>query len=179
MKRVHRFASIASTQTRARELAEAGAPAWTVVRADRQSAGRGRMDRRFSSGPGGLYLTVVLRPRMKPTGLARFSLKTGRLMTKTIAALSGVKTKVKEPNDVLALCADGRWRKVAGILIEASGGRTSLDWVAVGIGINLNNAIPETLPDAASLASIAGRTLGVERFHRGLMRALREAWRTL
>ncbi|PIP83074.1 MAG: biotin--[acetyl-CoA-carboxylase] ligase [Elusimicrobia bacterium CG_4_9_14_3_um_filter_62_55] len=179
MKRIHRFKSIPSTQTRSRVLAQAGAPAWTVVRADRQSAGRGRMDRRFSSGPGGLYFTVLLRPRMSPPDLARFSLNTGRLMTKTVGALAGIKTKVKEPNDVLGLCADGRWRKVAGILIEASGGRSSLDWVAIGVGVNVNNAVPRSLPDAASLASIACRPIPLEAFYRGLMRSLKEAWRGL
>jgi BirA family biotin operon repressor/biotin-[acetyl-CoA-carboxylase] ligase len=179
MKRIHRYKSIVSTQTKARELAERGAPAWTIVRADRQTGGRGRMDRKFSSEPGGLYFTVLLRPKMKPAGLGNFSLRTGRLLTKSLGRLSGVKTKVKEPNDVLALCGDGRWRKTAGILIEASGGSASLDWIAIGIGVNLNNPIPPGLPGAASLASISGRRHGIERFYRGLVADLKAAWSDL
>ncbi len=179
MKRLHHYKTIASTQTRARKLADAGAPDWTIVRADRQTGGRGRMDRKFSSGPGGLYFTIILRPRLKPTGLGAFSLKTGRLLTRTLGTLSGIRTKVKEPNDVLALCNDGQWRKIAGILIEASGGYESLDWIAVGIGINLNNTIPEGLPDAASIASIAGKKVGIERVYRGLVSSLRRSWKNL
>lgn len=179
MKRIHRYRALPSTQTRARVLADAGAPAWTVVRADMQTRGRGRMERRFASAKGGLYLTVLLRPRMKAAGLGDFSLKTGRLLTRILGRLSGVRTKVKEPNDVLALCADGRWRKAAGILIEASGTGMSLDWVLVGIGVNLNNPIPADLPGAAALGAIAGRRIGVERVYRELLRSLKSSWRGL
>ena len=178
MLRSLRFKSLPSTQTRARALAEAGARAWTVVRADRQTHGRGRMDRSFSSGNGGLYFTVILRPRLRPTGLARFSLRTGRLLSKTLSALSGEKTKVKPPNDVLALCPDGRWRKICGILIEASGGQKSLDWVLVGIGINLNNRLPASLPEAASLRSISCGKIGKEKFYREILKTLRKSWGT-
>jgi len=179
VKRIHHYKTIRSTQTRARELADAGAPAWTIIRADRQTGGRGRMDRKFSSKTGGLYFTVLLRPRFKPTSLGQFSLKTGRLLTRALGELTGAKTKVKEPNDVLALCSDGRWRKVAGILIEASGGSNSLDWIIIGMGINLNNEMPLGLPHATSIGLILGKRVSNERVYRGLTRHLRKAWERL
>lgn len=116
---------------------------------------------------------------MKAAGLGDFSLKTGRLLTRTLGELTGISTKVKEPNDVLALCADGRWRKVAGVLIEASGGSTALDWIAVGIGINLNNEISADLPDASSFSVIAGKRIGIGRIYRQLTSTLRQAWKNL
>ena len=167
---------VGSTQTLARELADKDAPAWTLVWADRQSHGRGRMDRKFSSGPGGLYLTVVLRPKMDATGLGNFSLRTGRLLTQAVAVLTGVRTKVKLPNDVLARCPDGRWRKVCGILIEAAGDSRHIDWVVVGVGININNKVPKSLPNAASLRDLAGREFQPEAVLAALLGRFQAAW---
>jgi BirA family biotin operon repressor/biotin-[acetyl-CoA-carboxylase] ligase len=113
-----------STNTRARELAAAGAPHGTVVTAAEQRAGRGRQGRTWTAPPGrALLCSIVLRepPRLLPllAGVA----------VAEVAARTGSEAQVKWPNDVLV---DGR--KVAGILVE---GRPQERWAVVGVGLNV------------------------------------------
>ncbi|MEA2210258.1 MAG: BirA family transcriptional regulator [Solirubrobacteraceae bacterium] len=110
-----------STNTRARELAAAGAPHGTVVTATEQNAGRGRQGRRWSAPAGrALLCSVIIRepPRLLPlvAGVA-------------VAEVAGPQARLKWPNDVLI---DGR--KVAGILVE---GRPQARWAVVGVGLNV------------------------------------------
>ncbi|MFC1679511.1 biotin--[acetyl-CoA-carboxylase] ligase [Elusimicrobiota bacterium] len=167
-----------STQTYARRLADRGAEAWTVVRADRQTRGRGRMERRWSSGAGGLFFSVILRPRMKPSRLPRMSLQAGRACAAALRSATGLDIRIKPPNDILARRArDEPFRKVCGILIEASGTSREIHWVVVGIGVNVSNRIPRLLPHAASLASLTGRRPCPEAILRKLVRELRRIWK--
>lgn len=163
VKRLLRFKTAASTQTTARRLAEAGAPAGTLVLAERQTHGRGRMDRRWSSGKGGLYLSLILKPRLLPKDLARLSLALGAALAERIAGAAGVEARVKPPNDVLARAkgTDADFRKVCGILIEAAGSEKALDWIVIGVGVNAANRVPQALT-AASLSALAGRNIAPE-----------------
>jgi BirA family biotin operon repressor/biotin-[acetyl-CoA-carboxylase] ligase len=142
---LHRYEQVDSTQRVARALAEQGAPHGTVVLAEEQTAGRGRLDRVWSSPPGeNLTFTVVLRPRC-PVAEAPLL---------TLGAAAGLALafhlRVKWPNDVVT--AEGR--KVAGLLAEmdlAPGG--AIRWVLLGVGLNVNQtAFPAHLPNASSLA---------------------------
>jgi BirA family transcriptional regulator, biotin operon repressor / biotin---[acetyl-CoA-carboxylase] ligase len=149
--------STGSTNARARELAEAGAPHGTAVTADEQTAGRGRQGRGWSTPPGSaLAVSLVIRD---PDPL--LSLRAGL----AVADLAGPGARVKWPNDVLL---DGR--KVAGVLVE---GRPQQGWAVLGIGVNaaLDLAV---LPEA--LRATAG-TLGMEP--RALPRALADLLRAL
>jgi BirA family transcriptional regulator, biotin operon repressor / biotin---[acetyl-CoA-carboxylase] ligase len=131
-----------STNDRARELAQAGAPHGTLVTAAEQTAGRGRQGRTWSAPPGStLLLSVVLRdpPALLPLAAAL-----------AVAEVAGADAQIKWPNDVLL---DGR--KVAGILAE---GRPQDGWAVLGIGLNVALRI-EDLP--AELHDSAG-TLGLE-----------------
>lgn len=159
-----------STQAVARFLAEQGAPHGTVVWADRQTAGRGRLKRRWQSGPGGLYVSVILRPNIAPSRLARLSLASAAAAAKAVSRLTGLKTMVKAPNDVYAEGSRGP-RKVCGILAEASGGSRKVDWVVLGVGVNVNNAV-RGLPNAASLKALTGRSWAVEKVLSRLLREL-------
>ena len=174
MKRVLRLRSTASTQTLARRLAEKGAPAGTLVRADRQTSGRGRMDRRWSSGKGGLYFSLILRPRMAPSELANLSLSTAASCARSLARVSGLETVVKPPNDILARPRGSTEppRKVCGILMEASGDTKRVHWVVLGIGVNVNNRLPAALREAATLSGLAGRRLDADRVLARLLKAL-------
>lgn len=163
-----------STQAVARFLAEQGAPHGTLVWADRQTAGRGRLKRRWSSGPGGLYVSWVLRPDIPPSRLAALSVNAAEAAARAIAGHTGLKTAVKAPNDVYAEGPRGP-RKVCGILAEASGGSRRVDWVVLGIGVNANNAL-SGLPHAASLKRLTGRSWDLEAL---LARLLRELSRRL
>jgi len=171
LARVVHLASSVSTQTIARRMAEQGAPDRTLVIADRQTRGRGRMGNRWSSGLGGLYFSIVLRPKLAPCQLADLSRSSADACARSLAELSGLSMYVKPPNDVFAVGESGA-RKVCGILIEASGGSRSVDWVVVGIGVNVNNRIPGGLAEAASLKSLAGRRFDPEPLLKRLLRAL-------
>ena len=134
--------SIGSTNARARELAEAGAPHGTAVTAGEQTAGRGRQGRGWSTPPGSaLAVSLVIRD---PDPL--LSLRAGL----AVADLAGAAARVKWPNDVLV---DGR--KVAGVLVE---GRPQEGWAVLGIGVNAALDLA-TLPE--ELRATAG-TLGLD-----------------
>ena len=165
-----------STQTLARQLADAGAPAWTLVWADKQSHGRGRMDRRWASGAGGLYISVILRPHIRPTHRARLSLEAGKAAAEALAEATGLETRVEMPNDVLARAAQGQYRKVCGILIEAAGDSRHIDWVVVGVGVNVNNKVPKSLPYAASLAELSGKPVEIEHALACVLDRFRAVW---
>lgn len=175
VRRLVRLAAADSTQSVARRLAENGAPDGTLVWALRQTAGRGRMGRSWNSGAGGVYATWILRPRFAPSRLAELSPAFGAALAEALRGF-GVKTAVKAPNDAYALCPDGRARKIAGILCEASGGERSLDWLLVGFGINADNE--PALARATSLQSLLGRPVGVEPVLRAAMGALNRARRS-
>ncbi|MBI2363351.1 MAG: biotin--[acetyl-CoA-carboxylase] ligase [Elusimicrobia bacterium] len=174
--RLVRKKAVGSTQTLARELADKDAPAWTLVWADKQSHGRGRMDRRWASGPGGLYVSLILRPRIRPTHLARFSLQAGQAAAEAVAEATGLATRIEMPNDVLARAKDGTHKKVCGILIEAAGDSRHIDWVVVGVGINVNNKVPKSLPNAASVKELSGKEVPIEAVLAALLGRFQAVW---
>jgi len=140
-------ARLVSTNDRVKELARGGAAEGAVVLADEQTGGRGREGRSWSSPPGGLYLSVLLRPGEGAPGL--LPLAAGLAVADAVAE-SGVSTLLKWPNDVVA-----GGRKLAGILSEASTGGGGLEWVVVGIGVNVASALPlELRATATSLAEL-------------------------
>ena len=180
MPRVLHLKSSRSTQTLARRMAERGAPAWTLVRADRQTRGRGRMERSWSSGKGGLYVSLILRPRLTPAGLAGLSLAAAKACARALAA-PGLELFIKPPNDILARRAGSAEpaRKVCGILLEASGDTQAVDWVVLGIGVNAANRLPRALSSAATLSELSGRRVGPEAVLPRLLRRLRGIGRPL
>lgn len=175
VSRLVRLASADSTQSIARRLADEGAPDGTLVWALSQSAGRGRMSRRWRSAPGGLYVSWLIRPRFPPARLADFSLACGGAAAAALRELGVERPAIKPPNDVLARGADGRLRKICGILCEATGDSERLHWLVVGVGINVDNAPP--LARATSLSALLGRRTGLEPVLRALMRRLSRARR--
>jgi BirA family biotin operon repressor/biotin-[acetyl-CoA-carboxylase] ligase len=149
---VHYVESCGSTQDLADALAREGSPEGTVVLAEAMERGRGRMGRRWVAGRGGLWVTVVLRPRL--TGVTHLlSLATGVAVARAIREVAGVGAGVKWPNDVLI-----EGRKVAGVLIEGRAEADRLQYVLVGVGVNVNNELPEELSTTATtLARVVGR----------------------
>lgn len=140
-----------STNAVLRAAAERGADHGTALVADTQTRGRGRLGRTWQSPPGSnLYLSVVLRPDLP---LARVPLVVLAAGVATVTAC-GAPCRLKWPNDVL----DARRRKVAGILAEADSHRGQLDFVVVGVGINVSVAPPEA-PDAGCLHEALGRSV--------------------
>jgi BirA family biotin operon repressor/biotin-[acetyl-CoA-carboxylase] ligase len=167
--RVLRYESVTSTNSEVARLAADGAEEGLAIVADEQTAGRGRLQRAWSSPKGaGLYFSALLRPRLSAD---RWSLITFAAALATGDALleaSAVQTDIKWPNDLLA-----NQRKICGILaeaIETPAGRA----VVVGIGINLTNgAFPEELIGVAtSVAHESGRQPERETILAALLNAL-------
>lgn len=156
--RVHFHEAIGSTNAEALDLARAGAPHGTLVIADRQTAGRGRMGRRWESPPGvGLWFSLVLRPDLPLASGFLLTVAGALAVVEATGRLTGRVATVRWPNDVMI----GE-QKLAGILAEARGGSKRLEAVVLGIGINVNQAetdFPEELAGhATSLAMACGHT---------------------
>jgi BirA family biotin operon repressor/biotin-[acetyl-CoA-carboxylase] ligase len=177
------FRQVGSTNTVAREMAEAGAPNGTVITADEQTAGRGRQGRTWTAAPGSaLLFSAIVRPLAKRHPLLPLAVPLA--VCETAERLRpGVECKVKWPNDVHL-----GGRKLAGILIEA---RPQEEWAVLGIGLNLTIAedeFPAELRDTATSLFADGRpavpydhhsgirnSWGVEAARAGLSEAL-ERW---
>ncbi|HAH06634.1 MAG TPA: biotin--[acetyl-CoA-carboxylase] ligase [Elusimicrobia bacterium] len=170
---IHRYKKLPSTQDLARKLAEDGAPPWTIVLAREQTKGRGRMERRWFSGPGGLYFSIVLRPKIAPESLAKLSPAVGEACARALCRATGLETTVKPPNDVLARARGGTFKKVCGILLEASSGSKTVYWLVAGVGVNVSNRLPKSLPEAASLSALAGKRLSASKVLAALLDELR------
>ncbi|MCD6526080.1 MAG: biotin--[acetyl-CoA-carboxylase] ligase [Desulfuromonas sp.] len=175
-QRVEYFTETDSTNVRAQELAEHGALEGTVVIADSQSAGRGRMGRRWSSPAGvNLYTSIVLRPRMLPTQAAQLTFLSAVAVARTIEQVTGVKVTVKWPNDILL---DGR--KIAGLLNELSAEMEGVHHVVLGIGVNLNMTADQFPDDlrypATSLLLHTGQPVCRLEFAQQLLRQLDELY---
>ena len=146
------------------DLARAGAAHGTVVVAESQTAGRGRLGRPWISPRGvNLYASILLTTAQASSAITWVPLLTAVAVVRAITTLSGLSPRVKWPNDVL-VPRDGGERKLAGILVEAiSGGPAGEKAVVVGIGINVNmpaEAFPESLrPSATSLLIETGHSV--------------------
>jgi BirA family biotin operon repressor/biotin-[acetyl-CoA-carboxylase] ligase len=148
--RIDIYESIGSTMDAAHAAAEAGAPAGTLIIADRQTAGRGRGGRRWASASGaGLWLTLIERPT-DAKALDVLSLRLGIHLAPVLDAFSARRVEIKWPND---LYVGGQ--KLAGILSEARWQDERPSWVAIGLGINVH--VPAEIPDAAGLEPNATR----------------------
>ena len=150
-----------STNSVAMALAQDDAPDGTVVVADTQTSGRGRLGRPWYSPPGkNLYCSIILRRRPSPDQISRWlswiPLLSAVAVARAIQVVSGLRPSLKWPNDVLI-----EQRKTGGLLCESNGTGTANGFVIVGIGLNVNmwrDAFPDNLRDlATSLAAEAGR----------------------
>lgn len=134
-----------STQDRAKKEAAQGAPHGTVIWAKRQTAGRGQFDRKWESPEGNLYFSMILRRPVPHERLPALSVEAARALAR---CLTGVETTIKPPNDVYA-----GGRKLAGVLTETSFTGEKLDWIVIGVGLNVAAAPPY----AVSLKELTGR----------------------
>jgi BirA family transcriptional regulator, biotin operon repressor / biotin---[acetyl-CoA-carboxylase] ligase len=138
LPRVVLYDEVGSTLDVAHELAACGAPAGTLVVADSQTAGRGRMGRSWHSEPGaGVWMTMIERPA-GPTAMETLSLRVGLAVAPALDPLVEAPVRLKWPNDLYV--GSG---KLAGILIEARWREGRPEWVAIGLGINLRSPAGE------------------------------------
>jgi BirA family biotin operon repressor/biotin-[acetyl-CoA-carboxylase] ligase len=147
-------AELDSTMDEAHRLAHGGAPAGTVVVADRQRQGRGRAGRAWASAAGaGVWVTLLERPA-EAAALGVLSLRLGLALAAVLEPYTAGPVQVKWPNDLLV--AGG---KLAGILVEARWRGAQVEWVAVGVGVNRRMPEAVAVPSATVCPAVSRTTL--------------------
>jgi len=132
------FRELTSTNEIAKELALRGAKEGTVIVAETQTKGKGRLKRKWISPVGGVWFSIILRPRAEPRYAPKLTLMASVAVAKTVSKLFPLKAEIKWPNDVLI-----NRKKVCGILTEANTKGETLEFVVIGIGINANFNVDE------------------------------------
>ncbi len=131
---IHYYDETDSTNNCARQLADFGAAEGTLVIAESQTAGRGRRGRLWISPPyQGIYLSMIVRPRLSPAEAPQLTLMTAVALSNAIMSQTNLAVRIKWPNDILV--GD---RKVAGILTELRTEMDLVDYLIIGVGVNVN-----------------------------------------
>ena len=156
---LHYYEEIGSTNDEAFRLGLAGAPEGTALIANSQSAGRGRMQRVWHSPAGSnIYTSIILRPQIEPARAPQISILAGVAVADVLESYCPDRIKLKWPNDVLI---DGK--KVCGILSQMKTAASEVDFIVLGIGINVNisySQFPKEICNlATSLAIETGREI--------------------
>ena len=155
-----------STNDVAKDLAVQGAPEGTVVVTDEQTAGRGRMGRRWLAPPATCLLcSILFRPTLPPTQAQRLTMLCALAASDAVEEVAGLQVWLKWPNDLVVKAQSPKpkaqnWRKLAGVLTETGIMGERLEFVVVGIGINANvepETLPALAPDATSILAEVGR----------------------
>ncbi|MBW1650824.1 MAG: biotin--[acetyl-CoA-carboxylase] ligase [Deltaproteobacteria bacterium] len=131
---IHNFDEIDSTMNYAKQLAENGCENFTVVTAKIQKNGRGRLERKWFSEQGGLYFTVVLKPKIAMDKAFVYNFAASLAIAATLKQLFKIDAKLKWPNDVHI-----SGKKICGILSEIKIDKDKIDYFNIGIGLNVNN----------------------------------------
>lgn len=163
-KKVIAYPSLSSTNDIAKREARKGAREGTVILAEEQTAGRGRLKRAWLSPKGSIALSIILHPT--PAQLPSLIMVASLAVAHCIEEVSGLETQIKWPNDVLI-----NGKKVCGILIESDVRGSAVDYAVIGIGINVNLK-PADFPEIAATATSLAQELGREISRREMIRCL-------
>jgi len=167
---IHYFKEINSTNLYAKQLAQESVCEGTVVVADIQISGRGRKDRNWSSPFGGLWLSIVLYPKLPPERGMLVTMTASVAVAQAINEITGLNPKIKWPNDILL-----NKKKVCGVLTEIEAEMDRINYSIIGIGINVNNEIEEDLQGIAiSLKSIVGVQISRVKLLQSMLKHLDE-----
>ena len=166
--KIYYYEQLDSTNLKALELAKQGAAEGTIVIAARQTAGRGRMRRKWESPEGkGLWFSMILRPTIAAEYCAQITLLTAVAAVKALQVLTDKKFSIKWPNDIML---DGK--KVCGILAEmALTADGSIEYAVVGIGININMSSEDFGAQLEATATSLYLATGIEYEHEQVLKA--------
>ncbi|MFF2887559.1 biotin--[acetyl-CoA-carboxylase] ligase [Paenibacillus sp. NPDC057967] len=172
---VHYYEQVKSTQDSARELAESGAPEGTLVLAEEQTGGRGRMGRGWVSPQGkGIWMSMVMRPHVPIHCAPQLTLLTAVALCRSLRRLTQLPIGIKWPNDLLI-----HRKKISGILLESAAEDERLKYIIAGIGISVNlsegDYPEELLVKATSLRIEAGQPFN----RRQIVTEFLQEWETL
>jgi BirA family transcriptional regulator, biotin operon repressor / biotin---[acetyl-CoA-carboxylase] ligase len=146
---VRYFREVDSTNTMAYRLAREGAPEGMVVVADAQGKGKGRLNRVWQSPPGrNLYVSIILRPRIDPPAAPQLTLVAGVAVAEFLTACGRKDVTIKWPNDVLIA-----GKKICGILTEMSSSARGVDFIVLGVGLNVNMSREDFEPALGDIAT--------------------------
>lgn len=138
-----------STNLQAKAMAAAGAPEGTLIIAEEQTAGRGRRGRNWFSPPGaGIYMSLIIRPAILPQEAPRFALLTAAAVAEAVKEITLLEARIKWPNDILV-----GGRKLGGILTEVSMDMDRVEYMIVGLGLNVNMAREAFPPDLKEIGT--------------------------
>lgn len=170
-KRMVFLHEVDSTNDYAKELTSYGAEEGTVVIAETQTAGRGRLNREWFSPRGGLYFSVILRPSVSAKEAFGLVFVAGLAVAEVLHENYGLRVETKWPNDVLV---DGK--KICGILCEMGSTGEKVNYVIVGVGVNANVDVQKFSEElkmvATSLESVLGRKVRLEELFRACLERL-------
>ena len=176
---VYYFSEIDSTNDAAHRLGVDGAHEGTVVIADRQIKGKGRLQREWHSPSGSnIYTSIILRPNLEPDRAPQISILAGVAVAETLDKYCRGQVKLKWPNDVLL-----KGKKVCGILAQMKTSASRVDFIILGIGINVNidyNQLPQDIKNTAtSLAIETGSKISRQELIIGLYENLAKWYKKL
>lgn len=155
-KKIHYFDCLGSTNDLAMQLGMKGVPGGTLVLAESQVKGRGRMGRHWLSPKyKGIYFSLLLRPKIPPSLSPLLTLMSAVSICEAVKEVSGVPAQIKWPNDILV-----NHKKISGILTEMNAEIDKVNFVVIGAGINVNNDRKSLLPQATSLKEEKGHEVG-------------------
>jgi BirA family transcriptional regulator, biotin operon repressor / biotin---[acetyl-CoA-carboxylase] ligase len=154
-KKIHYFDYLSSTMDLAMQLGMRGSSSGTLILAEAQVKGRGRMGREwFSPKYKGIYLSLILRPMISPAACPVLTLMSAVSICETAKEFLGLEAQIKWPNDVLI-----RNKKVSGILTEMNAETDKVNFVVIGIGLNVNNDKKSLLSQATSFKQEQGQEI--------------------
>ncbi len=171
-KDLRSFSEVNSTNETARSLASS-CQNGTVILAETQTRGRGRLSRPWASPPGGIWMSLILKPEMPLASVYQINMAVSVAISKAIFNLLGLKAGIKWPNDLLI-----RERKICGILMEISAEVGRLDYAVVGLGINANVGL-SNFPEewcATSLSHELGHEVSRVDLIQGILLEIEEAY---
>ena len=173
---IHRFDSVASTMDVASQFAQLGARDRTAVISPEQTAGRGRSGRSWQAAAGSAVLaTLILRPHVAAHRLSTLPLIAGVAVAEAIENIGGRRVRLKWPNDVW-LDAHAGPAKVAGILVSSSLRGESVEYVLIGVGINVLGGADELPPGATSIQAATGVTMTPDEVSQCLLECFGRAY---
>jgi BirA family biotin operon repressor/biotin-[acetyl-CoA-carboxylase] ligase len=150
--KIHFFPSISTTMNSAKKMAREGLDDFSVIIAQNQTKGRGRLNREWISNEGGLWFTLILKPDLPPPLAYILNFAASLSLAKCLNSLFRIDAKVKWPNDILI-----KKEKLAGLLSEMETEGDMLKFVNIGIGLNVNNDPEQDVPDSVSIKNIIGK----------------------
>src|SRR4030042_3945621 len=153
-RRLYYYQRLATTMKTAKELAKKGTVEGTVIIADTQTAGKGRLGRTWVSPEGSLAISIILNPSLN--NLPQLVMIASLAVVRTIKKVAGIQAQIKWPNDVLI-----KGKKVCGILIENEVKGYKVNFAIIGIGINVNFD-PLAFPEIEEIATSLSYELGAE-----------------